>query len=563
MYDFTHCLSDAFEGITHSLCTLEFDNNREIYDWVVAETEVPHVPRQYEFARLNLSYTVVSKRKLLELVEKGHVAGWDDPRMPTLSGLRRRGYTPESIRNFCDRVGVTKNFNIIDVALLEWSVRDDLNMKVPRVLAVLKPLRVVIENYPEDQVEELHAPYYPHDVPKEGSRKLPFSREVLIERDDFLEDPPPGYHRLAPGREVRLRYAYLVRCEEVIKNEAGEIVELRCTYDPETRGGQAPDGRKVKGTIHWVSATQSVAAEVRLYDRLFLHEDPNEGDDFLAHLNSNSLEILSESRIEPSLLEAAPGDAFQFERQGYFCVDTDSAAGRLVFNRTVTLRDTWSKIARSGDVEVRDARIAEKMAKKAAEKAAQRERSRTSDEPPPLSADQQREAERYAGLGVAEQDARLLATHAALPAFFDAAVAVHGDAAAVARWITNELVRELKERDAAEIPFGGRELGELVALIDQGTITGTVAKDVFAEMVKTGEGPAALVERLGLVQMGDASELEPVIAEVIAAHPDNVAAYKAGKTALLGFFVGQVMKATRGRANPKLVKALLASRLGD
>ncbi|MFQ6046949.1 MAG: glutamine--tRNA ligase/YqeY domain fusion protein, partial [Gemmatimonadales bacterium] len=356
LYDFTHCLSDAIENITHSLCTLEFKDNNELYEWVLdaAGIERPRT-EQTEFARLNLDYTVLSKRKLVRLVEEGHVAGWDDPRMPTIAGLRRRGVTPEAIRNFCDMVGVAKTDSRVDVEKLEYAIRDDLNVRVPRVLCVLRPLKVVIVNYPEDRVEELDAPYYPHDVPKEGSRKLPFSRELYIERDDFSEEPPPKYFRLAPGREVRLRYGYLVTCTEVVKDpETGAVVEIRCTYDPETRGGNAPDRRKVKGTIHWVSAAHSLPVEVRLYDRLFTVPNPDatdDGRDFTDCLNPKSLEVLSGARIEPSVANDPPGTRYQFERQGYFVSDVeDSRPGALVFNRTVTLRDTWAKVsARRGE----------------------------------------------------------------------------------------------------------------------------------------------------------------------------------------------------------------------
>jgi glutaminyl-tRNA synthetase len=345
MYDFAHPLSDAIEGITHSLCTLEFENNRDIYDWLVDTLEFPDPPRQTEFARLNLNYTVMSKRKLLELVERKVVSGWDDPRLPTLAGYRRRGFTPAAIRDFCERIGVAKANSTVDVTLLEHCQREDLNPEVPRVMCVLRPLKVVIENYPEDQVEELDAPLYPHDVPKEGSRKVPFSRVLYVERDDFAEVPPKGFHRLSPGREVRLRYAYLVRCENVIKDPAtGEVVELRCTYDPATRGGTAPDGRKVPGTLHWVSAEQSVPVEVRLYDRLFKVERPDLEDapmDTL--LNPNSLEILTASRLEPAAADPAMGERLQFERQGYFFRDpVDSRPDHLVFNRIVPLRDSWA-----------------------------------------------------------------------------------------------------------------------------------------------------------------------------------------------------------------------------
>jgi len=350
MYDFTHCLSDSIEGITHSVCTLEFENNRRLYDWVLDELEVYH-PQQIEFARLNLSYTVMSKRKLLELVEDGLVTGWDDPRMPTLCGLRRRGCTPESIRNFCERIGVARSDNVVDIALLEFSVREDLNEHAPRVMGVLRPLKVVIENYPEDQTDEFDFPYHPEN-PSMGSRKVPFSREIYIEQDDFREDPPKKYFRLAPGREVRLRYAYYVTCKEVIRDEkTGEVVELRCTYDPETRGGWSKDGRKVRGTLHWVSAAHAVKAEVRLYGRLFTEENPLDaklGSDFKAYLNPDSLETLTACLVEPSLREAALGSRYQFERLGYFCVDSvDSSKESLVFNRTATLRDTWARVQRA------------------------------------------------------------------------------------------------------------------------------------------------------------------------------------------------------------------------
>jgi glutaminyl-tRNA synthetase len=344
MYDYAHPLSDALEHITHSLCTLEFENNRPLYDWMVENLPVPSRPRQYEFARLNLNYTIMSKRKLLRLVEERHVRGWDDPRMPTLAGMRRRGYTPAAIRNFCERVGVARRENIIDVALLEHSVREDLNLTAPRVMGVLRPVLLTIENYPEGKTEEFETPNNPED-PSAGSRRVPFSRALWIEHEDFREDPPKKFFRLAPGREVRLRSAYFVTCTGVVKNDAGEIVEIRCSYDPETRGGDAPDGRRPKATLHWVSASHSLDVEVRLYDRLFNRENPEEGGDFLQNLNPSSLEIIPAAKIEPSIRGAAPGARFQFERLGYFCVDRDSTQERLVFNRTATLRDTWARIA--------------------------------------------------------------------------------------------------------------------------------------------------------------------------------------------------------------------------
>jgi glutaminyl-tRNA synthetase len=349
MYDYAHPISDAQEGITHSICTLEFEDHRPLYDWTLDNLPVPYRPYQYEFARLNLSYTVMSKRKLLQLVNEGFVQGWDDPRIPTLSGMRRRGYPPEAVRLFCEKIGVGRRENIVDLALLEYCVREELNRRAPRVMAVLRPLKVVIENYPEGRVEELDAVNNPED-PGQGTRKVPFSRELYIEEEDFLEDPPKKFFRLAPGREVRLRYAYYLKCERVVKDAGGKVVELRCTYDPQTKGGYAPDGRQVKATLHWVAAAQAVSAEVRLYDRLFTQPAPGEahGGDFKADLNPHSLEMLKNCRLEPSLAAARPGDFFQFERLGYFCVDKDAAPGAPVFNRTVALRDPWAKIQQKG-----------------------------------------------------------------------------------------------------------------------------------------------------------------------------------------------------------------------
>ena len=343
-YDYAHGQSDAIEGITHSICTLEFEDHRPLYDWLVQNLPLPGTPQQIEFARLNLTYTVMSKRKLLQLVTEKHVSGWDDPRMPTISGLRRRGCTPEAIRRFCDEIGVAKRENVVDVGLLEFCVREDLNKRAPRAMGVLRPLRVVLENYPEDRVEQMDVVNNPED-PAAGTRQVPFSRVLYIEQDDFMLDPPKKFFRLSPGREVRLRNAYLITCTDVVRNAAGEVTELRCTYDPATRGGDAPDGRKVKATLHWVSAAHAIDAEVRLYDRLFTVESPGSGDsDFLTQLNPRSLEVLRGSKLEPSLASPAPGARYQFERLGYFCVDPDSKPGAPVFNRTVTLKDTWAKI---------------------------------------------------------------------------------------------------------------------------------------------------------------------------------------------------------------------------
>jgi glutaminyl-tRNA synthetase len=348
LYDFAHPLSDAIEGITHSLCSLEFKDNNDIYKWLVRECGFERPPEQTEFSRLELEYTVTSKRKLLRLVEEGHVAGWDDPRMPTVSGLRRRGVTPEALRTFVTTAGVSRKPQNTELATLEAAIRDDLNVRVPRVLCVLKPLKVVLTNYPEGQVEWLDASYYPHDVPLTGSRQVPFAREIYVDRDDFMEDPPKKFFRLAPGREVRLRYGYFITCQEVVKDASGNVTELRCTYDPATRGGDSPDGRKVQGTIHWVAAPTALDCEVRLYDRLFRIPNPDaveEGKDFLSALNPESLVVVKDAKIEPSVADAPPGSRYQFERTGYFMSDpVDSRAGALVFNRTVGLRDSWAKV---------------------------------------------------------------------------------------------------------------------------------------------------------------------------------------------------------------------------
>lgn len=350
MYDYAHPIEDVVEGITHSLCSLEFEDHRPLYDWVRDNCGLPAKPRQIEFARLNLAYTQMSKRKLLQLVNEKYVSGWDDPRMPTISGLRRRGYTPESIRTFCEKIGVAKNNSLVDYALLEHCIREDLNYSASRVMAVLRPIKVVIENYPEGQVEWFDVENNP-ESPEMSTRKVPFSREIYIEQDDFMENPPNKFFRLAPGREVRLKNTYFIKCESVVKNDAGEIVELRCTYDPASKGGNSPDGRKVKGTLHWVSASHAVKAEVRLYDHLFSKTDPEdveEGKDFRSNINPASLEILTDCMVEPDLANAAPGSRFQFLRMGYYCVDIDSSKEKLIFNRTVGLKDTWAKVATKG-----------------------------------------------------------------------------------------------------------------------------------------------------------------------------------------------------------------------
>ena len=581
MYDFAHPLEDAIEDVTHSICTLEFETNRPLYDWVVENADLGTRPRQYEFARLNLDYTVMSKRKLLQLVEGGYVSGWDDPRMPTIAGLRRRGVTPEAIRAFCEMIGVTKADSRVDIGKLEYAIRTDLNTRAPRVLCVLDPLRVVITNWPAGKVEMLDAPYWPHDVPKEGSRPLPFSGELLIERSDFAEDPPPGWHRLAPGREVRLRYGYIIRCDEVVKDERGEVVELRCSYDPATRGGATPDGRVVKGTIHWVSAAHAVPCEVRLYDRLFTVPDPEaaagEDGDFTEFLNPQSLVVVKDARIEPSVRDAAPGTHFQFERLGYFFTDpVDSAPGALVFNRVVTLRDTWAKKAGAqagaGAKAEETAGSSHARAARRGATAAPRAESATRAAPSPrprpgpaaaASADSalvRRLAERY---GLGEEEAELLARDPAAAELFESAVAEGGvSARAVANWVIHELPRERAGRAIPELPFGAKELAGLVRLVEQGRVSSTAARQVLAELAARGGDPERIVEEKGLAQISDAAELERVVRDVLAANAAKVAEYRAGKTGLLGFFMGQVMGRTRGRANPEKAKEILVRELG-
>jgi glutaminyl-tRNA synthetase len=557
MYDFAHCLSDAIEGITHSLCTLEFKDNRALYDWVLDAVGImPPRPKQIEFARLSLDYTVVSKRKLIRLVREGHVSGWDDPRMPTLAGLRRRGVTPEAIRKFCDMIGVARVDSRVDIGKLEYAIRDDLNQRVPRVMCVLRPLKVVIRNYPADRVEALEAPLYPRDVPLEGTRPVPFTRELYIDADDFRENPPAGFHRLAPGREVRLRYAYFLECEDVVKDPTtGEVVQLTCTYDPDTRGGKAPDGRTVKGTIHWVSAAHALPAEVRLYDRLFRTENPDDvpdGGDFISQINPDSLISLPDARIEPGIRNHPPGSRYQFERAGYFCSDIDSTPSGLVFNRTVTLRDTWAK----QDAPVEPARRPRANAKRAPSPTAP---SATEGSPPKAEKTKAlaaAEARYVKELGLDGADADLLTRSATVSRFFEDALATYDVPSPVAKWIINEVL-PASSNGLERAHTDGRAIGRLVALIDQGRITAQAGREVLKELMSHGGDPEGIVASHKLESVSDASALEPAVRQAIEANPDEVARYRAGKTTLLGFFVGQVMKTTRGRADAKLVQDLV------
>jgi glutaminyl-tRNA synthetase len=550
LYDFAHCLSDLIEGITHSVCTLEFENNRELYDWIVeavGATRPAERPHQYEFARLELTSVLTSKRKLLALVEGKHVSGWDDPRMPTLAGLRRRGYPAEALRDFCERVGVAKNNSTVDFALLEHVLREDLNPRSPRVLAVLRPLEVVLTNWPEGEVEDIDAPSWPADVPRRGSRSMPFSGVLQIDRDDFMVDPPKDWYRLAPGREVRLRHAYVIRCDEVVKDPStGEITQLRCSVDRATRG-QDPVGRKVKGTIQWVSAAHAATVEVRLYDRLFTTETPGSSGDVLSELNPRSL-VTVQARVEPSLVAAKAGEHYQFERLGFFFVDpVDAKDGRPVFNRTVALKDTWAKLTR-GD--------AEKAPPAAAPKAPQPAAAPKAAAELPPEAIALRDAH-----GIAAEDARILAGDPALRGFFEQAVAVHPSAKAVANWVVNEVGRALKAAGAAGLPFGGAAVGELVALLDAGTISGKGGKDVLAELVKAGGSPREIVARLGIEQTSDAGAVEAAVDAVLAESAPMVAKYRAGNANLLGALVGLVIKKSGGKASPKLVNELLRRKL--
>jgi glutaminyl-tRNA synthetase len=552
MYDFAHCLSDSLEGITHSICTLEFENNRELYDWVVNNCDTVAKPRHYEFARLNLNYTIMSKRKLLQLVKEGHVSGWDDPRMYTLSGLRRRGYTPESIRDFADRIGVAKANSTVDMGILEYCIRDDLHAKSPRVMAVLDPVRVVIENYPEGQEEFLDGPFWPSDHPVQESRKLPFGREIYIERGDFMEEPSKKFYRLAPGQEVRLRYAYFVTCTAVIKNEDGSIREIRCTYDPESRGGSAPDGRKVKGTLHWVSVAHAVMVKVNLYDRLFSDEYPDsvEGG-FINALNPDSLETRT-IPVEPSLSTAADESQttrhFQFERQGYFYVDpVDSTPGNPVFNRVVSLKDSWEKVT-TPEVVAPKAKVVQQDGASKAEVLESR-----------LSSDPEMAA-RYASLtsiGIGSEESAALSASGELFDFFQNAQESAGDSQLLGKWIANEMASLLKDCSVAELAFNATEFGSLVGLIHAQKISGKIGKTVLVAMA-AGEGdPIQIVKSKNLEQVVDPAILKPIIADLIARHPDQAAQVRGGNARMLGFFVGQVMKKTGGKASPALVNQLL------
>jgi len=542
MYDFAHCLSDYIEGVSHSICTLEFENNRDIYNWVLDTLDLqPPRPYQHEFARLGINYTVMSKRKLLELVEDGYVSGWDDPRMPTIAGYRRRGYTPESILNFCDQIGVAKANSMVDVAQLEFCIRDDLNTKVPRVMCVLDPLKVTIENY--EGTEELNAPYYPDDIPKDGTRQLPFSKEIYIERDDFSQNPPKGYFRLTPEQPVRLKHAYIITCKEVVKDAEGNITEIKAEYYPESKSGQDSSGIKVKSAIQWVSAKEAKAVEVRLYDRLYSCEAPESMED----LSPNSLKVIKNALIEPAVITKKPDERFQFERQGYFYADPiDYTDEKPVFNKIVSLKDSWTKKAKASES------VSKPQIKKV----------QIDGEVAPMNEVEQTLFNKYINeLGLNSEVANTLARDEQLSSFYNEALAVLNSPVSLANIVSNEVARELKTKQISELKFNAKQIAELVKMLDEEIISNKIAKEVFEEMDKSGENPTQIVENKGLVQISDPSKISPIIDEIIANNPDNVAKFKAGNTKLLGFFVGQVLKSTGGKANPKVVNELVAKKL--
>lgn len=555
LYDFTHCLSDSIEGITHSICTLEFENNRELYDWIIEELDMPNKPKQYEFARLNINYAVMSKRKILTLVEGKHVEGWDDPRLLTIAGLRRRGYTPESIRNFCARVGIAKANSTVDTAQLEFEIRDDLNGKAPRALAVLNPLKAIITNYPEEKTEQITAPYFPEDIPKDEFRQVPFAREIYIERDDFMENPSKGFFRLSPNGEVRLRYAYIIRCNEVVKNEKGEIVLLKCTYDEKTKMGENPyDSRKIKGVIHWVSAKHALAIETRLYDRLFTVEDPGEGghEDYLSHINQNSLVIYRNSFIEPSIKGSPPETHFQFERLGYFVTDMkDSSFEKMVFNRTAPLKDSWNK--------KKLFRKSESSSLK--ENAARQKEKRISPKETKISLNQAQNEIflRYKNETLLPEDyAVLLAQNKKLSSYFDRAVQSYGNPSAIANWMINELLGKWNQPLP---PIEAERLAMLIKFIDEEKISSKIAKNIFEEMLSSNKSPKEIIEEKGWQEIRDENLLSSIIDTLIDNHPDIVKQIKAGRDKRISFFIGQIMKITHGKACPKLVNRLLAEKL--
>ena len=571
MYDFAHPLEDAFEGVTHSICTLEFESNRELYDWVLDNLGPwdPR-PRQYEFARLALGYTVMSKRKLLQLVNEKRVSGWDDPRMPTIAGMRRRGVTPEALRDFAELIGVAKNNSVVDIGKLEFAIRGDLERRTPRALAVLNPLPLVVESWPADQVEQLDVPWWPAEPARGGSRKVPFGRELVIEREDFAEEPPKDWKRLAPGREVRLAGGYVVRCEGAVRDASGAITAVRCTHDPSSRAGG--ERRKVSGTIHWVHATRSVPADVRLYDRLFAVEQPDAEPDFLAALNPGSLVFAKGARVEPALSEAAPGTRWQFLRQGYFFVDpVDSRPGAPAFNRTISLKDTWARQAAASDTRSAGKKEVPAPAPRATGGAAgggdvtatRKGRPELRAEARAANPELAARFARYTGpLALPEDEADLLSGDASLATYFDAAIAVHPNARSVARWLLNDLSGAARDRELGSLPLAPAEFGRFVALVDAGRLTPAAGKGLLAELVEKGGDPEARMKALGLERVDDRGAVEAAVVRALQARRAEADRYRAGEKKLFGVLVGAAMRETGGAADAALVRKVLEEKLG-
>ena len=568
MYDFAHPLSDAIENITHSFCSLEFEVRRALYDWLVDNLFGAPRPHQYEFARFNLDYTIMSKRKLLELVEDGVVTGWDDPRMPTLAGFRRRGVTPEAIRAFATMIGVAKAANRVDIAMLEFAIRDDLNARAPRIMAVLRPLKVIITNFPEDETEWIDAPFWPHDIGKEGSRSVPFSKEIYIDRNDFQEDPEKGFHRLSPGTEVRLRYAYVIRAEKIIKDDSGEVLEVHCSYDPDTRSGASAARKHVKGTVHWVSVIHAVKAEVRLYDRLFgvpNPEDVPDGKTFKDNLNLDSLEVISDCFVEPSISEAEIGDRFQFERTGYFVVDPDSKdSPHLVFNRIISLRDTWAKTRPAGRPSGGEIKTEpESSGKTHVEMSTEKQIVR--DPLANLSDDQKHQADRLASeFGISLSDAALLAIDQQLVDYLESAVILLPSPdlkTPLANWMVQEVRPALSNSDRAPATIDTRSLVRLIELRANDSISNRIASELFELILKTGKSTDDLIQEKQLIQISDEDLISKLADDVLGEFPDRVDAFKSGKTGLIGFFIGQLMQRSDGKANPKMARTILEEKL--
>jgi glutaminyl-tRNA synthetase len=559
MYDYAHPLEDAFEGVTHSICTLEFESNREAYDWVLdALGPWDPRPRQYEFARLALGYTVMSKRKLLQLVNEGRVSGWDDPRMPTVAGMRRRGVTPEALRDFADLIGVAKNNSVVDIGKLEFAIRGDLEGRSPRALAVLDPVPLVLTDWPKGKVEKLTVPWWPGEPARGGSREVPFGGELLVEREDFSLEPPADWKRLAPGREVRLAGAYVVRCTEAVRGPDGRVVELRATHDPRSLGDPAASKRS-SGTIHWVHAPSSLAAPVRLYDRLFQIELPDAEPDFVQALNPASLSVAKDARLEPALAKAEPGSRWQFLRQGYFFVDpVESKPGAPVFNRTITLKDTWTAKAAPKAEASRP-----RDRKPAAEPAAPRKtRAEHRAEARAASPEAARRHARYAQeLKLGADEADLLSGDAETADYFDAAVVAGARPATIARWLLNDLAGLAGDRPLASLALPGAAFGRFAALVDEGKLAPAGAKALLADLVASGGEPAERMKALGLEKVEDRGAVEAAVAKALTAHAKEAERYRAGEKKLFGVLVGAAMKATGGAADAALVRKVLEEKL--